>query len=113
MLDFDHLCRELREVRGLAHLILDHLQKERRTMSALTDAVTALTAAKASEETELGLVLAAVAAFPQKITAAVDAAIAAGADPATLAGIQAATAELAADHQKMVDALAAPAPAAG
>jgi multidrug efflux pump subunit AcrA (membrane-fusion protein) len=90
--------------------ILETLKRLETKMSDLTNAVAALTTAKADQETELGLVLAAFAAFPAKITAAVAEAVAAGADPATLTAITSVTAELAADHQKMVDALAAPPP---
>lgn len=95
----------------LLESILAGQEKERSRMSALSDAVSVLTATTQATHQEVGLVLAAVRDFPAKIQAAIDQALANGASADDLAGIKAANDSLAADTQSMVDALAATPPA--
>lgn len=106
----DEIAENLAIIKSQLASVLFNQQKEKTTMSALTDAVASLTAAEKANHEELVLVLEAVKAFPAKLQTAIDEALAKGVSPEDLAAIQAVKDQQAADTQAMADALASPPP---
>ena len=94
-----------------AESILSQLTTIGIKMSALDDAITALTAEVAKDTTVSGSVVTLINGFPAQLTAAVAAAQAAGATPAQLAAVNAAVAAMTANDTAMAAAVAAGTPA--
>jgi hypothetical protein len=100
------------EDRSLLRDILAALTRLGDAMSAETDAVTALTATVTAEVTVERSAVTLIDGIGARIAKAVQDAIAAGADPATLKSITDATAAIAAESAQLAAAVAANTPAA-
>jgi|HubBroStandDraft_3_1064219.scaffolds.fasta_scaffold30695_7 hypothetical protein len=104
------LNEEIREIKKLVKKLLVLTQGEILEMAALDDAITALQAEVSNDTNVISAADTLINGISAQITAAVNAALAAGATPAQLAALTAVTTTLAANDTSLAAAVAANTP---